>query len=181
VDAFSEVLARIDVGRGATTDDLLPFVYAELRRLADERLRSEPAGQSLQATALVHEAYLRLVETPTWSSRGHFFAAAAEAMRRVLVDRARSRGAIKRGGRLSRVELSEALADESDDELLALDESLSRLAAVDPVAEKLVKLRYFAGLGAAEAAEQLGLPERSAGRLWAFARAWLRRDIEKSG
>ena len=181
MDSFSEVLARIDAGRGATTDDLLPFVYAELRRLADERLRSEPAGQSLQATALVHEAYLRLVETPTWSSRGHFFAAAAEAMRRVLVDRARSRGAIKRGGRLARVELHDLPADESDDELLALDDSLSRLAAVDPLAEKLVKLRYFAGLGAAEAAEQLGLPERSAGRLWAFARAWLRRDIEKSG
>jgi RNA polymerase sigma factor (TIGR02999 family) len=181
VDGFSSILKRLESGGGATTNDLLPFVYAELRRLADEQLRNEKPGLTLQPTALIHEAYLRLAGDTAWKSRGHFFAAAAEAMRRVLVDRAREKGAIKRGGNLARVELPDVAADESDDELLALDESLSRLAAVDPVAEQLVKLRYFAGLSASEAAGHLGIAERSAGRLWAFARAWLRRDIEKNG
>lgn len=179
MDEFARILSNCKSGESATTDDLLPIVYAELRRLAATQLEQEKCGQTLQPTALVHEAYLRLVGTSSWKSRGHFFSAAAEAMRRVLVDRARERGAIKRGGRLVREELAEdEAATGPDGELLALDESLSRLAAVDSQAEQLVKLRYFAGLNMPEAAELLGISERTAGRIWAFARAWLRRDIE---
>ena len=181
MDQFARIVAGIESGELATTDQLLPVVYAELRRLAAAQLAAEGLGQTLQPTALVHEAYLRLVGPVAWNGRGHFFAAAAEAMRRVLVDRARARGAIKRGGRLVREELADRPAEEADGELLALHESLTRLAAVDPQAEEVVKLRYFAGLSSAEAANYLGISERTAGRLWSFARAWLRRDIEKAG
>jgi RNA polymerase sigma factor (TIGR02999 family) len=159
--------------------DLLPFVYDELRELAEARLAREPPGQTLQATALVHEVYLRLAgrdPARPWDGRGHFFAAAAEAMRRILVERARRRASLKRGGDARRVEVgldSVSLADERPDELLALDEALDELARHDPTAARLVMLRYFAGLGHQEAAESLGLSRRAADRLWALARAWL--------
>lgn len=158
--------------------DLLPLVYDELRKLAAARLADERPGQTLQATALVHEAYLRLVggsRPPEWNGRGHFFAAAAEAMRRVLINRARDRHRLKRGGGGRRVDL-DALADPAtatDPDLIELDDALTRLAAVNAQAAELVKLRFFAGLTLREAAAALGLPPRSADRLWAFARAWL--------
>ena len=162
--------------------ELLPLVYDELRRLAAQRLAREAPGQTLQATALVHEAYLRLVGVDPdrpWDGRGHFFAAAAEAMRRILVENARRRGRLKRGGDRSRVDLDAAqpAAPETDDDLLALDEALGRLAQKDPVKAELVQLRVFAGVTLAEAAEILGLSISSADRYWAYARAWLRVEI----
>ncbi len=158
--------------------DLLPLVYDELRILAAARLADEKPGQTLQATALVHEAYLRLVsgnQPQEWNGRGHFFAAAAEAMRRVLINRARDRQRLKRGGGRGRVDL-DALADPAtapDADLIELDEALARLAGVNAHAAELVKLRFFAGLSQQEAGAALGLPPRRADRLWAFARAWL--------
>jgi RNA polymerase sigma factor (TIGR02999 family) len=183
MDDVSRLLTAIERGEPGAAERLLPLVYDELRRLAARRLARERPGQTLQPTALVHEAYLRLVgddpERP-WSGRGHFFGAAAEAMRRILVEAARSKASLKRGGGLARVEYSpEALAaPERPEELLAVDEALGRLAEVDPKAAELVTLRYFAGLSMADAAEVLGLSLRSAERLWTFARAWLRRSIE---
>ena len=162
--------------------ELLPLVYDELRRLAAQRMARESPGQTLQATALVHEAYLRLVggnpDRP-WEGRGHFFAAAAEAMRRILVENARRRHRLKRGGHRGRVDLDAAspAAPETDDDLLALDEALEKLAAKDPVKAQLVQLRIFAGLTLAEAAEILGLSPATADRYWAYARAWLRVEI----
>jgi RNA polymerase sigma factor (TIGR02999 family) len=162
--------------------ELLPMVYDELRRLAAQRMARESPGQTLQATALVHEAYLRLVggdpDRP-WDGRGHFFAAAAEAMRRILVENARRRHRLKRGGHRGRVDLDAAqpAAPETDDDLLALDEALEKLAARDPVKAQLVQLRVFAGLTLAEAAEILGLSTSTADRYWAYARAWLRVEI----
>jgi RNA polymerase sigma factor (TIGR02999 family) len=161
---------------------LLPLVYGELRRLAAEKLAQEKPGQTLQPTALVHEVYLRLVageEQRSWQGRGHFFAAAAEAMRQILVDRARRKQSQKRGGDRTRVEFDEAKfpASEDPDEVAAVDEALVGLAAADAQAAQLVKLRYFAGLTMAEAAEILNMSPRSADRLWAYARAWLRRAI----
>jgi RNA polymerase sigma factor (TIGR02999 family) len=175
------------VGREATAGprparELLPLVYDELRRLAAQRMAHESPGQTLQATALVHEAYLRLVgadpEKP-WDGRGHFFAAAAEAMRRILVEAARRRQRLKRGGRRARVDLDAAqpATPETDDDLLALDEALEKLAARDAVKAQLVQLRVFAGLTLAEAAEVLGLSTSTADRYWAYARAWLRVEI----
>jgi RNA polymerase sigma factor (TIGR02999 family) len=160
--------------------ELLPLVYDELRKLAAARLAEEKPGQTLQPTALVHEAYLRLVggdQPPDWNGRGHFFAAAAEAMRHVLINRARDKHRLKRGGegRRGRVDL-DALADPAnapDADLLDLDDALGRLASVNAQAAELVKLKFFAGLTLHEAAATLGLPPRSADRLWAFARAWL--------
>jgi RNA polymerase sigma factor (TIGR02999 family) len=165
--------------------ELLPLVYDELRRLAAQRMARESPGQTLQATALVHEAYLRLVGADPdkpWDGRGHFFAAAAEAMRRILVDNARRRHRLKRGGHRGRIDLDAAqpAAPETDDDLLALDEALEKLAARDPVKSQLVQLRVFAGLTLAEAAEILGLSSSTADRYWAYARAWLRVEIADS-
>jgi RNA polymerase sigma factor (TIGR02999 family) len=169
-------------GGPKTARDLLPLVYDELRRLAAQRLAREVPGQTLQATALVHEAYLRLIggdpERP-WDGRGHFFAAAAEAMRRILVENARRRHQFKRGGDRTRVDLDKAepAAPETDDELLALDDALERLAKIEPIKSELVHLRVFAGLTNAQAAEILGLSIATADRYWAYARAWLRVEI----
>ncbi len=179
----SHLLSAMDQGDPRAASQLLPLVYDELRRLAAARLAAEPAGNTLQPTALVHEAYLRLVGAPGgdhWDHRGHFFAAAAEAMRRILIDRARRKAALRHGGTLQRQALdAEAAAyPELREDLLALDEALDRLAAQDPLKADLVKLRYFAGMTLAEAAVALGLSERTAGRHWAYARAWLRRAVE---
>jgi len=168
-----------DLAPGArASGDLLPLVYDELRKLASDRLRDERGGQTLSATALVHEAYLRLVgDDPSkpWDGRGHFFAAAAEAMRRILVNRARDKARLKRGGGRGRIDLDlGAVADDApDDSLIALDEALCDLERHDPVCAQIVSLRFFAGMGQGEAAEALGLPRRTADRHWAYARAWL--------
>ena len=162
--------------------ELLPLVYKELRRLAAQRLAREAPGQTLQATALVHEAYLRLIGGDAdrqWAGRGHFFAAAAEAMRRILVENARRRHRLKRGGDRARVDLVDAdpAAPQTDDDLLALDEALVRLARNDPIKAELVQLRVFAGLTNVQAAEILGLSTSTTDRYWAYARAWLRVEI----
>jgi len=188
MDGVTHILSAIDQGDPRAAEQLLPLVYDELRKLAGQKMAQEKPGQTLQATALVHEAYLRLVASGdtsaprerAWKSRGHFFAAAAEAMRRILVDRARRKNSQKRGGDRSRVPLDEgkfAAAGDSD-EVLAVNDALAGLAAKDAQAADLVKLRYFAGLSIADAAEVLSLAPRSADRLWAYARAWLRRAIE---
>jgi RNA polymerase sigma factor (TIGR02999 family) len=174
----TRILSAIEQGDPAAAEQLLPLVYDELRMLAAQRLAHEKPGQTLQATALVHEAYLRLVDRDrreNWNSRGHFFAAAAEAMRRILVNRARDKGRIKRGGGRQRVDL-ENISDRattSDERLLDLDDALERLGAAHPECAELVKLRFFAGMTLDEAAAALGLARRTADRQWAFARAWL--------
>jgi RNA polymerase sigma factor (TIGR02999 family) len=174
----TRILSAIEHGDAHAAEQLLPLVYEELRVLASQRLAQEQPGQTLQATALVHEAYLRLVDTDReqpWNSRGHFFAAAAEAMRRILVNRARDKGRLKRGGGRQRVDL-DAISDPattSDEDLLDLDEALERLAAAHPGCAELVKVRFFAGMTLDEAAAALGLARRTADRQWAFARAWL--------
>jgi RNA polymerase sigma factor (TIGR02999 family) len=178
----TRVLSAIEQGDPKAADRLLPLVYDELRKLAAQRLTHEAPGQTLQATALVHEAYLRLVdagEPSQWQGRGHFFAAAAEAMRRILVDAARRKRRPKHGGDRRRVdadEAGEAIASPVED-LLVLDDALEKLAAEDRTSAELVKLKYFAGLSLAEAAEALGLPARTAGRRWAYARAWLQEEM----
>ena len=179
----TRILAAIEAGDLHAAEQLLPLVYDELRRLAAQRLAQEKPGQTLQATALVHEAYLRLVdvkEAQRWNSSGHFFAAAAEAMRRILVENARRRSRAKHGGGRERIELDHAAiaAPGIDEGLIALDGALDRLAKEDPLAADLVKLRYFAGLTIPQAAEMLGVSARKADFLWSFARAWLRREIE---
>lgn len=177
----TRILHRAEEGDPHAAADLLPLVYSELRRLAASRLAGEAAGHTLQPTALVHEAWLRLVEPgdQTWAGRGHFFAAAAEAMRRILVDQARRRLAARRGGGQERVPLEEDRlpAAMPPDELLAVHEALDALAACDPSAAELIKLRFFVGLTLPEAAETLQIPVRSAERLWSWARAWLRRAV----
>jgi RNA polymerase sigma factor (TIGR02999 family) len=170
----------------ATAAQLLPLVYNDLRRLAAHRLAHEAPGQTFDPTALVHEAYLRLTGAAPdrpWHNRGHFFAAAAEAMRRILVENARRKHRLKHGGGLTRQHLEEAelQAPEPREDLLALDEALTRLAAVDRPAADLVQLRYFGGLSIPEAAELLGISSRTADRLWAYARAWLHRHIQGTG
>jgi RNA polymerase sigma factor (TIGR02999 family) len=172
-------------GHARAAGSLLEQVYDALRDLAAQRLAHEGQAQSLTATALVHEAYLRVVGPDPqreWDGRGHFFAAAAEAMRRVLIDRARMRQRLRRGGGLTRVDLNEscALTGPPDDDLLALDEALTRLAVLAPVKAEVVKLRYFAGLSVAEAAEALGISEVTAARYWAFARAWLYAELAET-
>jgi len=178
----TRILSAIEHGDSGAAEKLLPLVYDELRKLAARRLAQEKPGQTLQATALVHEAYVRLVDAeqaPGWNSRGHFFAAAAEAMRRILVNRARDKRRLKRGGDRERVELEDvAIADEAGaPDVLALDEALEGLAREEPACAELVKLRFFAGLTQEEAAQALGVTRRTANRYWAFARAWLRQAL----
>jgi RNA polymerase sigma factor (TIGR02999 family) len=180
----TRILSAIEQGDPSAAEQLLPLVYDELRKLAADKLARERPGQTLDATALVHEAYLRLVdvdEAQRWNSRRHFFAAAAEAMRRILVERARARGSRKRGGGRERLDLDglPVAPQQRAEGLLALDEALTRLAAVEPQAAELVHLRYFAGRTVGEAADLLGLSLRSAHRLWAYAKAWLLQDLER--
>jgi RNA polymerase sigma factor (TIGR02999 family) len=182
----TQVLSAIEAGDPHAAAQLLPLVYDELRRLAAQRLAHEKPGQTLEATALVHEAYVRLVDVdqvPHWNSRGHFFAAAAEAMRRILIDNARRKQAEKHGGGKRRLNLDHAdeLAESSADDLLALDEALDRLARHDPRAAHLVKLHCFAGLTVEQAAEAIDLSRTSAYRLWTFARAWLHSRLAEGG
>jgi RNA polymerase sigma factor (TIGR02999 family) len=179
----THLLSAIEQGDLHAAEQLLPLVYRELRDLAAQKLAQEKPGQTLQATSLVHEAYLRLVDVEHaqhFNSRGHFFAACAEAMRRILVEQARRKQADKHGGGRLRVDLPEDLAAEArSDDLLALDEALGRLEKHDPDAARLVKLRYFAGLSHQDAAEALGISRGAADRLWALARAWLFRQLSK--
>ncbi len=179
----TRILTAIEQGDAHAADELLPLVYQELRQLAAQRMKQEKPGQTLQATALVHEAYLRLVgaEDQNWDGRTHFFAAAAEAMRRILIDNARRKQRIKRGGGHQRVDLKDAdLAIEApSDDLIALDEALEKLSRKDQVKSDLVKLRYFAGLTLEQAANILKLSQRTAKRHWAYARAWLYREITR--
>lgn len=180
----TRILGAIEAGDRQAAEQLLPLVYDELRRLAARRLAHEKPGQTLQATALVHEAYLGLVgggRGERWEGRGHFYAAAAEAMRLILVNRARDKGRVKRGGGLRRVDLDDIeLGYDKDDglDVLALDEALTRLAAEEPDCARLVKLRFFAGLTQEESAEALGVTRRTADRYWAYARAWLLQALE---
>jgi RNA polymerase sigma factor (TIGR02999 family) len=184
----SKILDRIQQGEPAATEALLPLVYDELRKLATARLANEAPGNTLEPTALVHEAYLRLVasrprepgEEPRWDSRGHFFAAAATAMRRILIERARHKQRLRHGGGRQRQELHPDLvaAPSPDENLLPLDAALAKLAGRDPVKARLVELRYFAGLTGDQAAQFLGISPKTADRYWAYARAWIRREME---
>jgi RNA polymerase sigma factor (TIGR02999 family) len=178
----TRILSAIEQGNPHAAAQLLPLVYDELRQLAAQKLAQEAPGQTLQATALVHEAYLRLVDgeqVQHWDSRGHFFAACAEAMRRILIDQARRKGRRKRGGGRKRVDLDDVavVSQAAPDELLVIDEAISKLAAEDPRAAQLVRLRYFAGLSVEEAAELSGLSRSSAYEHWAYARAWLHCEL----
>jgi len=179
----TRILNAIERGDEKATHQLLPLVYEELRVLAARKLSKETPGQTLQATALVHEAYLRLVgdEPRSWDNRGHFFAAAAEAMRRILIDNARRKRSAKHGGHRHRLDLAgvEPAAEQALDDLLDLDEALAKLAATDAAKAELVKLRYFAGLTLEQAAQVLGISRSSAYENWAYARAWLRAEISK--
>jgi RNA polymerase sigma factor (TIGR02999 family) len=175
----TRILSAIEQGDPQAAEQLLPLVYDELRRLASQKLAHEVPGQTLQATALVHEAYLRLVDVenaPNWDSRGHFFAAAAEAMRRILIENARSKQRLKRGGDMKRLNLESAdlASTAAPDELLVLDDLISKLGSEDPDAAKIVNLRYFAGLSIEEAAQLMGIPRSTAYEHWAYARGWLR-------
>ena len=177
----TRILNAIEQGDAKAADKLLPLVYEELRRLAAYKMSQETPGQTLQATALVHEAYIRLVglEAQTWNSRTHFFCAAAESMRRILIDNARRKQRLKRGGNQEKLNLEDAeIAIETPSEnVIALDEALSKLASTDKVKADLVKLRYFAGLTLEQAADILGLSKTTAKRHWTYARAWLYRQI----
>ena len=178
----TQIISRIKQGDPTAVEQLLPLVYDELRRLAAQKLSAEKPGQTLQATALVHEAYLRLVGSDQhWDGRGHFFAAAAEAMRRILVENARRKKRVKHGAEYVRVDLKESVfsINSRDDDLLALDDALERLAATDEAKAELVKLRYFAGLTESQAAQILGISRSTAQRYWNFACAWLYREIRK--
>jgi RNA polymerase sigma factor (TIGR02999 family) len=182
----THILTAIEAGDPQAAEKLLPLVYDELRKLAAQKLAQEKPGQTLQATALVHEAFLRLVEDDTarpWNSRGHFFAAAAEAMRRILVDQARRKLSLRRGGNLQRrpIEDQEIVAPEPSVDLLAVHEALERFQDVDATAAQIVKLRYFAGLTIPQAAEALGISTSTADRSWAYARAWLHAALKHDG
>jgi len=180
----TEILNAIERGDAGATDKLLPLVYEELRLLAAQKLSREPPGQTLQATALVHEAYLRLVgdQPQEWKNRGHFFAAAAEAMRRILVDNARHKQARKHGGSHERVplEVADVPDQASPEEILMMDDALAKLAGEDPQAAEIVKLRVFAGLAIEQAAQALGVSRATAYRQWTYARAWLRSEMRGS-
>jgi RNA polymerase sigma factor (TIGR02999 family) len=176
----TRILSAIEQGDPHAAEQLLPLVYDELRKLAAQRLAQEKPGQTLQATALVHEAYLRLVDgeqAQHWNSRGHFFAAAAKAMRRILIENARSKQCLRHGGGMRRVELADVASPQPEDDVLALDEALSRLAAEDPVAARVVELRHFAGLGHEDIAGVLGITVYRARQKWTYARAWLRNAL----
>jgi RNA polymerase sigma factor (TIGR02999 family) len=183
----TQILSAIEQGDPTAAEQLLPLVYDELRRLAAQKLAQERPGQTLEATALVHEAYLRLVGTPPngaaqqWQGRGHFFAAAAEAMRRILIEKARWKGRQKHGGDVPRadVELADLNAPMPEEDLLALDEAMTRFATEDPVRAQLVRLRFYAGLSNEEAAQVLGISAVTAKRYWRYARAWLHREVGK--
>ena len=179
------MLTAIDRGEPQAAEELLPLVYEELRRLAAQKMANEAPGQTLQPTALVHEAWLRLVgsEAQHWNSRGHFFGAAAEAMRRILIDRARKRGRVRHGAGLVRLDLSQLDVAITTDEdlLLRVDEALEKLATEAPDKAQLVKLRFFVGLSIAEAAAAMGIAPATAKRHWAFARAWLFTELQASG
>jgi len=180
----TRILSAIEHGEAHSAEQLLPLVYGELRKLAAYKLAQEKPGQTLQATALVHEAYVRLVDVDKvqhWNSRGHFFAAAAEAMRRILIENARGKAREKRGGDWQRVDFEELdiTNSVSPDQLVALDDALERLAALDHLADELVKLRYFAGLALDQAAAALGVSTATAYRHWAYARAWLGTELRK--
>jgi len=182
----TRVLSAIEAGDPQAADQLLPLVYDQLRKLAAAKMAQERSGQTLDATALVHEAYMRLVEgdqSRGWDNRGHFFAAAAEAMRRILVENARRKRSLKRGGGLARHDVDDVqlAVPELGDDLLALDEALSRLAAKDPVKARLVELRHFAGLTIEQSALELGLSTTTAHRYWTYARAWLHQAIISEG
>lgn len=179
----TRILNAIEQGDARATEELLPLVYDELRLLAAQKLSRELPGLTLQATALVHEAYLRLVgsDNPGWDCRGHFFAAAAEAMRRILIEDARRKQYLRHGGKYNRVTLNESLAREnvtiSPDDLLALDDALQKLESEDKTKAELVKLRFFAGLTCEQAAKALGISHATAERYWAYARSWLRLEV----
>ena len=180
----TRILDAIQQGDSNATEQLLPLVYEELRKLAAHKMANEVPGQTLQPTALVHEAYLRLVgaKDRQWNSRGHFFAAAAEAMRRILVENARRKQRVKHGGAMQRIDLTtlDVAIITHDEHLLAVDEALDKLAARDPLGAQLIKLRFFAGLSNVDAARMLGIPERTAKRTWAYARAWLYEELKNT-
>jgi len=180
----TRILDAIQQGDSNATEQLLPLVYEELRKLAAHKMANEVPGQTLQPTALVHEAYLRLVgaKDRQWNSRGHFFAAAAEAMRRILVENARRKQRVKHGGAMQRIDLTtlDVAIITHDEHLLAVDEALDKLAARDPLGAQLIKLRFFAGLSNVDAARMLGIPERTAKRTWAYARAWLYEELKRT-
>jgi RNA polymerase sigma factor (TIGR02999 family) len=180
----TRILSQIEEGDGKAAEQLLPLVYGELRKLASQKMAQEAPGQTLQATALVHEAYIRLVDNDKaqhWNSRGHFFAAADEAMRRILVERARRRRTLRAGGELRRIELSSADQETEGPglDVLALNEALERLQSKDPRSAELVKLRFFAGLDRQQAAEMLGVSLATVDEDWAYAKSWL--HVEMSG
>ena len=178
----TRILSAIEQGDPSAAEQLLPLVYDELRKLAAQKLAQEKPGQTLEATALVHEAYIRLVDVDRvqqWDSRGHFFAAAAEAMRRILVDRAREKGREKRGGKMKKVDIDaiDLASSATPGQLIAIDDALAKLAINDPAAARLVELRYFAGLTVAEAGRTIGISTATAYRHWKYARAWLHSEL----
>ncbi len=181
----THILSAIEQGDPKAPEQLLPLVYDELRKLAVQRLARESPGQTLQATALVHEAYLRLIgsEAPSWTGRGHFFSAAAEAMRRILIENARRKRAGKHGGDLQRIDIDsvDLPGTGPSDDILAVDEALSKLAAEDPTKAELVKLRYFGGLSVEDAGRVLGISRATADRYWAYARVWLYSELNEDG
>jgi RNA polymerase sigma factor (TIGR02999 family) len=185
VSDVTRVLEVLNQGDPHAADQLLPLVYEELRKLAASKMANEQPGHTLQPTALVHEAWLRLVgnKNPEFDGRAHFFAAAAEAMRRILIDRARRKRAVRHGGQQQRVDILDVdpASPSADDQLLAIHDALDKLAAQDPAKADIVKLRYFVGMTIAEAAEVLGISEPTAKRHWAYARAWLYQEIESQG
>ncbi len=180
----TRILDAIQHGDPKATEELLPLVYDELRKLAAHKMANEAPGQTLQPTALVHEAWLRLAgdKNQEWNGRGHFFAAAAEAMRRILVENARRKQRVKHGGEMQRLDLTslDVAIITHDEHLLAVNEALDKLAARDPLGAQLIKLRFFAGLSNVDAARLLGIPERTAKRTWAYARAWLYEELKKN-